>query len=157
MSLIPKPPNWTQIPELLPTVWAEQQWEGRGSSPRAERGAEVWRASMSLSLSLSRSICTVSLAVAVCHAAERRGSSISPHTLQSRLNLLQPRLQKEDVSSSSPYTLLKGPFLTPEGPLLFLRLSICRAFASIHLPSYPSSCILAPFLFDSGRSQQIPQ
>lgn len=118
--------------------------------------------SSSLSPSLSLGALCLSLAVAVCHAAERRGRTVSPHTLQSRFNLLWPRLQKEDVSSSSAYTLLKRPLHPPEGPLLFLRPSICRAFASIHLPSYPSSCILATFLFGSGsgrssvRSHRIP-
>lgn len=73
---------------------------------------------------------------------------LSIPAMMARRSLTWSPLQKEDMSSCSPYMVLKRHPSPPEGPLLFFWTSIRRAFAPIHLPSYPSSC-LSTFLFDS--------
>lgn len=114
------------------------------------------------SLSLSLGALCLSLAVAVCHAAERRGRTVSPHASIPLQSPVAATSKGRRVVLVCLHAAKKAP-PPPEGPLLFLRRSICRAFASIHLPSYPSSCILATFLFDYGsgrssvRSHWIPQ
>lgn len=134
-------------------VLTRRRWEGHGSHPRVAAGSYgCGETSMPSSPLSERSVChSPSPSVTPQSAAATQSPLMHPSipATMARRSLTWSPLQKEDMSSCSPYMVLKRPRSPPpQGPLLFFWTSIHWAYASIHLPPYPSSC-LSTSLFDS--------